>query len=246
MISIIENRAVKTRSFRNPKYVGDPANTVALFSSFEAEELIVLDIGRSFGKEGTSLNQLSIIVSNAYMPIAYGGGVYTLEDATKMFDIGFDKIVLKSQLLTDALPNAIARKYGGQAVTGCLDVRVSNDQDLAEVNGLPFQRGQVRKLCRGLEEAGVGELIIQDINRDGTRLGLDPHWVLEEALNSSNIPVVPLGGCRNVKEAEAFIHETKCHSVAASTMFLFQPTRDAVLVTYPQIGEWRRMMEVSD
>ena len=235
---------MKTSQFMNPKYVGDPANTVALFSSFEAEELIVLDISDSFKESRTSQKVLTQIIENASMPIAFGGGVKTFDHAKKLFDLGFDKVVIRSSLHESQIVREISDNYGAQAVTGCLDYRwnPSHPKEI-EVNEVVVSLDEIPTLLMNLQNKGIGEIIIQNIGGDGSRTGLEMSPLLESAVDILDIPVVALGGCSNAQNAADFIKQSRCHSVAASTTFLFRPTRDAVLVNYPKIEDWHKNFE---
>jgi cyclase len=244
VVTLIAGDAVKTTKFKSPKYVGDPANTVALFSSFESEELIVLDISDSFEQTSTSQEVLSQIIENASMPIAFGGGIKTFDDAKKHFDLGFDKVVVKSCLTQPNIVREISDNYGAQAVAACLDYRwnASSSKEI-EVNNavVPFE--EIPILLQRLQETGVGEIIIQNMAGDGLRTGLEMSPLLESAVKTLEIPVIATGGCSNPQNAADFIKQSGCHSVAASTTFLFRPTRDAVLINYPKITEWHENFE---
>jgi cyclase len=238
VVSLVGDEAVKTKSFKDPIYVGDPVNTVSLFSSFEAEELIVLDISRSFNSNPTSNQTLERIVESAYMPIAYGGGIYDLDIAERMFSIGFDKVVIRKELLNVSLAEEVARKYGSQAVTGCIDLSYSNDNsDKIEVNGVIIDNTSVEFLIDRIRKSRIGELIIHDKDREGSRCGLRTNWLSA---------MVQLGGCSSVIDAAKFVKNTGFHSVAASSIFLFRPTRDAVLINYPETEDWLNYLENGD
>lgn len=244
VVSLIGDEAVKTKAFKNPVYVGDPVNTVSLFSSFEAEELVVLDISKSFNSPPTAIETLVKIIETAYMPISFGGGVSNLEIADKMFSIGFDKVVLRSELLRGELPQKIASKYGSQALTGCLDVSYSmGDLESLEVNGVGISRLNVNQVIDRINESQIGELIIHDKSREGSRSGLVNNWLGELLLEKLKIPLVQLGGCADLLDAARFVSGSGFHSVAASTMFLFRPTREAVLINYPETEDWLRALE---
>lgn len=243
IVSLLGDQAVKTREFKNPKYVGDPVNTTALLSHFEAEELVVLDISNFFSSKPASETTLAQIIENAFMPIAYGGGIASYLDAKSKFDLGFDKIILRTKLFVGNLAIQIADSYGSQAVTGCLDVSYPESCPTKMiVNGKEYDISFARELLTRVAKLGIGELIIQDIDREGTRDGLREHPLLEEAIKMLEIPVVPLGGCNSVDEAAQFLAKSKSHSIAASTMFLFRPTREAILVSYPNIDRWRELI----
>jgi cyclase len=244
VVTLIGAGAFKTREFMDPKYVGDPANTVALFSSFEAEELIVLDISDSFEQARASQETLNQIIENASMPIAFGGGIQKFEDAKKHFDLGFDKVVIRTGLTDLDLTSQISSNYGAQAVTGCLDYRWHQSRSgEIEINNKLVSVEEIPILLRRLQDNGVGEIIIQNIEGDGLRSGLETSPLLEIGIDLLDIPVVALGGCSNAQNAADFIKQSRCHSVAASTTFLFRPTRDAVLVNYPKIEDWHKKFE---
>lgn len=246
VVTLLGDQAVKTREFENPRYVGDPINTIALLSSFEVEELMVLDISKPFEDVPASEKTLIQIIENAFMPISYGGGIASYEDAERKFDIGFDKVVLRSNLFKEDLPLQISEQYGSQAVSGCLDISYPESRPTKMiVNGREYEISYSVELLAQVAKLGIGELIIQDINRDGTRSGLREHPLLMEAIDLLEIPVVPLGGCNSVNEAAKFLKKTNSHSIAASTMFLFRPTREAILVTYPNIDHWHELIRKS-
>ena len=99
-------------------------------------------------------------------------------------------------------------------------------------------KGEVDQLILSLAKSGIGEVIIQDKNLDGTRAGFESTWLHQALIKNLEIPVVPLGGCKNLEDAGNFLAESNCHSIAASSMFLYRPTRDAILINYPTLQEW--------
>ena len=241
VVSLIGNSAVKTKEFSQPKYVGDPANTVSLFDSFEVEELIVLNISGSFGEAGPSTSTLEQILENAFMPIAFGGGVQSLHDADHLFSIGFDKVIVRSNIFDRDLMAKISGQYGSQAVTGCLDfVWPLKNHNEIQINGSTHCVKDLPAILKRIEDYGVGELVIQDIVQDGLRTGLRTNPLLIAAVENLQIPIVAMGGCRDSDDAVDFIRKSGCHSVAASTTFMFRPTRDAVLINFPPIDKWRK------
>ena len=244
VVALIGDKAVKTKAFNNPIYVGDPVNTVSLFSSFEAEELIVLDISRSFGSNPTSFETLSRIIESAYMPIAFGGGILDLKTANKIFSIGFDKVIIRTSLLESDLTRQISKEYGSQAVAGCIDISTSTqNSDCIIANGLLIDEKTVDSLIDRINLSNIGELILHDKDWEGSRLGLRCNWFTEELLKKLTIPIVQLGGCSDLVDAAKAIKINRFHSVAASSMFLFRPTRDAVLINYPETDAWLKLLE---
>ena len=244
VVSLIGDKAVKTKAFKNPVYVGDPVNTVSLFSSFEVDELIVLDISRYFNSTPTSEETLERIVASAYMPIAFGGGISDFNNAKAKFTIGFDKVLLRTNFLDSDLPREIAKKYGAQAVTGCLDISYSTQNvNTIFVNDSSVDKANVGNLIKRIAQSDVGELIVHDKDHEGSRSGFRSNWLYDELLDNLTIPIVPLGGCSDLVNAANFLANNGFHSVAASSMFLFRPTRDAVLINYPEMEDWLNLVE---
>ena len=88
---------VKTNKFKNPKYVGDPINAVKIFNEKEVDELLLLDISCSVSDSEPDYNRILEIVSEAFMPVGYGGGIKTIDQAKRIFDLGIEKIILNTK-----------------------------------------------------------------------------------------------------------------------------------------------------
>ena len=91
----------KTVNFKNPVYIGDPINSVKIFNEKEADELLLLDYRASIEKRGPNFAKIAEIAGEAFMPMAYGGGIRTLDEAKQVFESGFEKVVLNSILFDD-------------------------------------------------------------------------------------------------------------------------------------------------
>lgn len=114
----------KTIRFQNAKYVGDPINSVKIFNEKQADEIILLDFLASKEKRGIDFDKIEEIAGEAFMPMAYGGAIKNFEDAKRVFDCGFEKVVLNSILFSDiALIQKIASVYGSQSVVGSIDTK---------------------------------------------------------------------------------------------------------------------------
>ncbi len=244
VVSLLGENAVKTKSFKSPKYIGDPINTTALLSSFEVEELIVLDISKDHSSESVSQATLEGIIESAYMPIAYGGGISDVFRAREMFELGFDKIVVRTALQDSTLIRTLADEFGEQAITGCMDVcKLTEVPEKWSINGIDYSASSYQAVLEKVGNSGIGELIIQDVNHDGLRTGLTESGPLQFAIQNLEIPVVALGGCKDVDDAAKFIKTSGCHSIAASSMFLYNSSREAVLISYPELAEWHQKLE---
>ena len=88
----------KTKQFKKPSYVGDPINAVRIFNEKQVDELMILDIDCSVNNSAPNYELIEEIASEAFMPVAYGGGVNSLEIAKKLFGLGIEKVVLNTVL----------------------------------------------------------------------------------------------------------------------------------------------------
>ena len=224
----------KTVNFKSGKYIGDPINSVKIFNEKEADELLLLDYNASLEKRGPDFNKIAEIAGEAFMPMAYGGGIRNLDDAKKVFDSGYEKIVLNSILFDDlSLIDKVAAIYGAQAVVGCIDVKkaifggikVYSYSGTKKTNYTPLQ------WAKKIEEAGCGEIIINSIDKDGTWDGyaLD---VISEVSHYVKVPVIACGGAGTKDDFKSAV-TAGASAVAAGSMFVYQKKGMGVLISFP-------------
>jgi cyclase len=224
----------KTINFKNPRYIGDPINSVKIFNEKEADELLLLDYTASVEKRGPDFSKIAEIAGEAFMPMAYGGGVRTLDEAKKVFDSGFEKVVLNSVLFQDlGLVEKIGAIYGAQAVVGCIDCRKSflSSNKAYSYSGTKKNSYSPLEWAKKLEEAGIGEIIINSIDRDGTWAGYDLE-LISEVSHKVNVPVIACGGAGSADDFKAAV-QAGCSAVAAGSLFVYQKKGMGVLISFP-------------
>lgn len=224
----------KTINFKNARYIGDPINSVKIFNEKEADELLLLDYTASVEGRGPDFSKIAEIAGEAFMPMAYGGGVRNLDDAKKVFDSGYEKIVLNSILFDDlSLIGQIAAIYGAQAVVGCIDVKknIYGAQKVYAYSGSKKTGFTPIGWAKKIEEAGIGEIIINSIDKDGTWNGyiLD---VITEVSHHVNVPVIACGGAGKVDDFKAAV-AAGASAVAAGSLFVYQKKGMGVLISFP-------------
>ena len=94
-----QNDLVKTLKFKDPKYIGDPINAIRIFNEKEVDELLVLDIDASKLKQEPNYSLIEEFASECFMPLAYGGGITDVEQASRLFNLGVEKVVLQTGAL---------------------------------------------------------------------------------------------------------------------------------------------------
>ena len=224
----------KTVNFKNPKYIGDPINSVKIFNEKEADELLLLDYTASVDKRGPDYAKIAEIAGEAFMPMAYGGGIKTLDEARKVFDCGYEKIVLNSVLFDDlSLIEKIGSIYGAQAVVGCIDFKKSlfGAVKVYAYSGTKKTGSTPLEWAKKLEEQGVGEIILNSIDNDGTWNGyaLD---VIDAVSHQVKIPVIACGGAGKTDDFKAAV-AAGASAVAAGSLFVYQKKGMGVLISFP-------------
>jgi cyclase len=164
------NGLVKTINFKNPKYVGDPINAVKIFNEKEVDELSIFDIDATvIGKE-PNYGLIEKLANQSRMPICYGGGVKTVEQAQKIFGLGIEKIALSSSIINDPkLISKISQRVGSQSVIVVLDIKkkLFGGYEVYTHNGTQSTGLNPFTFAAKAQELGAGELIINSIDNDG-------------------------------------------------------------------------------
>lgn len=232
------NGLVKTRKYKDPVYIGDPVNAVRIFSDKEADEIVILDIDAS--KKGLEPNYelIAEIAGEAFMPLAYGGGVRNLEQIKRLIRAGVEKVVINTQATEsmNTIQEAV-KIFGSQAIVGAVDVRrkIFGGYAVVSNSGTVETNLSLQQHLSNLVQAGVGELFINNIDRDGTMDGYD--LTLVKAVSRSSVPVVVCGGAGSLEDMTEAVFEGGASAVAAGSMFVFHGKHRAVLINYPKAAE---------
>lgn len=224
----------KTLKFKNAVYVGDPVNTVKIFNEKEADELVVLDYNASLDGRGIDFKKIGEIAGEAFMPMAYGGGIKNLADAQRVFDAGYEKVVLNSVLFNDlSLIEKIGNIYGAQAVVCAMDVKKNllGKYKVYSHSGTKSTGFAPVEWAKKLESGGAGEILVNGIELDGTWNGYDVD-LLKLIAPEVGIPVIACGGAGNVNDLKAAV-DAGASAVAAGSMFVFQKKGMGVLISFP-------------
>jgi len=226
---------VKTRQYRSPRYLGDPINAVKIFNEKQVDELVVVDIAASRSHRDPAYDILADIASEAFMPVAYGGGLRSVDQARRVVNLGIEKVIVNSALFTEpAAVEKMAAELGSQSVVASIDVRRGADGALVALSdsGTRPQQGSIEDVARRAVALGAGEIILSSVDREGTREGYDLEAIRLVA-DAVRVPLVALGGSGALEDFAAAI-AAGADAVAAGSQFVFYGRRDAVLITYPE------------
>lgn len=225
----------KTIQFKSPNYLGDPINAIKIFNNKEVDEIIVLDIGAS--KTGTKPNYKLVeeMASECFMPLGYGGGIKTLDEAKRIFDSGVEKIILNTSIhLNIKILADIASLYGSQSVVASIDVKKNffGKKQAYISSGTVCTRKTPLEFALNSVNNGAGELIIQSIDNDGKRNGYDIS-LIKEISSSVDVPVVACGGANSIDDFYRVVKEGGASAVAAGSMFNYKGSVKSILINYP-------------
>lgn len=226
---------VKTFQFDKPKYVGDPINAVRIFNEKEVDEIVILDITATPEKREPNFELIKDLASQAFMPLAYGGGITTIQQIEKLFSIGIEKVVLDTIVSTN--PNLIKQASdiaGSSSVVVCMDVKSKLFGKLTVFNhaGKVDTKQDPIQFAQKMQELGAGELIFNSIDRDGMQKGYDLPMI-EKLAKAIDIPLVALGGAGTLDDFRKAVDQG-ASAVAAGSLFVFHGKHKAVLITYPE------------
>jgi cyclase len=226
---------VKTVNFKNPKYIGDPINTVRIFNEKEVDELIFLDIEATPKNKEPNYTLLSEIANECFMPLAYGGGIKTFEQAQKIYNIGIEKVAINSALhLNLDLANKISNVYGSQALIGVIDVKKNlfGKYQVVSASARNKHKYLISDWVKKLEDAGVGEILITSVDNEGTWQGLDIE-LIKQVTSISKVPVIAHGGAANIADLIKGIKLGGANAIAMGSMVVYQKKDFGVLINFP-------------
>jgi imidazole glycerol-phosphate synthase subunit HisF len=226
---------VKTVRFAEDKYVGDPINAVKIFNEKEADELIVLDIDASTQGVEPNFKLIAQLAVECRMPLCYGGGIKTVEHASRIIGLGVEKIAIASAVVEDPdLIPAVARSVGSQSVVVVLDVSgtAGHDYEVRTHNGRRKTGKHPLDLAREAASLGAGEILVNSIDLDGTMKGYDLE-LARSVRAATPLPMTVLGGAASLADQPAEIGECGVIGAAAGSLFVFKGPYRAVLINYP-------------
>ena len=224
----------KTRRFKDPLYLGDPINAVKLFNDLECDELVVVDIRATLEMREPDYAMIEQFASEAFMPLAYGGGISSVEQIRRILSIGIEKVVIGAAASDRELVAAASAVFGAQSVVVAVDVRkmLFGRREVWTRSGTYNTGFEPRAYARQMEASGAGELFVQSIDLEGERSGYDLA-LLKEISAAVGIPVIGCGGAGSLADIRALLQSTTVAAAAAGTMFVLHGKRKAPLISYP-------------
>lgn len=243
---------VKTQAFKDPKYVGDPINAVRIFNEKEADELMVLDIDATVKKVEPNFDLIAKLAAECRMPLCYGGGVTTAEQAARIVDMGVEKVAVSAAAIANpSLLSEMAGAVGRQSVVAVLDVRkrgglFAKGYEVCTHNAKNSYKLDPIALAKQLQDAGAGEIVFNAVDRDGQMQGYDLE-LAKQVKSALNVPVTFLGGAGSFDHLSELVTNLGVVGAAAGSLFVFKGKYRAVLISYPTPDQkkqlWREALK---
>jgi len=242
---LLKNRGlVKSIQFKNHRYIGDPINAVRIFNDLKADELAFLDINASQENRLISLDFIRKVGDEANMPFSVGGGIKTIRDIRSILENGAEKVILSTSICEN--PKFIKEAvdvFGSSTIVVCLDIKknIFNKIQLVYKNARKKSKDNPVDFANMIEEYGVGEIILQSVDRDGTYLGYDIEIVKKISVAVS-VPVVALGGAKDYNDFGIAVNDGYASAVAAGSLFVYHGNKRAVLISFPTKNELKNIL----
>ena len=224
---------VKGTRFNNWRTVGNTQAVAQLYGSRDVDELMFLDVKASERNTSIPESLISSFTEILNVPFSIGGGISSLETASRYLSAGAEKIVLgRSALATPTLISLVAKKFGSQAVVVAIDVLDFENQLIATNCGKLSKSKSVKNWAKEIENLGAGELLLQSVPRDGEMKGMDLQAIAEIS-SSVNLPLIASSGAGSPEDcAQALKHGAS--AVAIGAMFQFTEVTPRQVRSYLQ------------
>ena len=239
---------VKTVNFKNPKYVGDPINAVRIFNEKEVDELMVIDIDATANNREPDYKMIENLAAECRMPLCYGGGVKTVEQAQRIFSLGVEKIAISSAAIENiSLISEIAKVVGTQSVIVVVDVKkkILGGYEVCTHNGKKKTGKDPVEFAIQVQKLGAGEIVLNSIDNDGVMKGFD-FTIIDKIRQAVSIPMTVLGGAGSLEDISKVIEKHKIIGVSAGSLFVFKGIYKAVLINYPSKADKASMIKKSN
>jgi cyclase len=236
---------VKTTKFGRPRYVGDPINAIRIFNEKYVDELVFLDITASRTGAEPNYDLIARIAGECFMPLCYGGGIRTLEQARRIVAGGVEKITVNSMAIErPQFLRELSQTLGASSVVVSIDVK--RDLFGRERVYHPGRR-RLTKLdpvqhAKASVDAGAGEVFLNNVDCDGQCSGFDTALITRVSA-AVNVPVIACGGASSLDDMRAAV-EAGASAAAAGSIFVFYGPHRAVLINYPDYTSIRQLFQL--
>ncbi|MBI5414162.1 imidazole glycerol phosphate synthase subunit HisF [Candidatus Peregrinibacteria bacterium] len=235
-MDIDKGRIVKGTNFTNLRDAGDPVELAKMYSKMGIDELVFLDITATNEKRKTLLELVKKVAKEIHIPFTVGGGIQSLDDIRDILKAGADKVSIGSVAVKNPeLIRKAAREFGSQAIVISVDPKKSGKKWEIYINGGRENTGiDAIQFSKQMEKLGAGELLVNSLDRDGTKLGYDLE-LLQRVSENVNIPVIASSGAGTKKHFLEAFTKGKADAALAASLFHFRELEISDLKKYLRV-----------
>nr|WP_314475779.1 imidazole glycerol phosphate synthase subunit HisF [uncultured Campylobacter sp.] len=230
-LDVKDGRVVKGVNFVGLVDAGDPVEIAKRYNEEGADELCFLDITASHLERDTIVDVVERVARELFIPLTVGGGIRTIDDISRLLNVGCDKISLNSAAIKN--PNLIdeaANKFGSQCVVVAIDAKRTGESYSVFINGGRLDTGKdALAWAKEAQERGAGEILLTSMDCDGVKNGFELN--LTRIFSALDIPVIASGGAGNMEHfKDAFL--AGADACLAASIFHFREIEIRALKTY--------------
>lgn len=217
-LDVRDGRVVKGVQFQGLRDAGSPADLAEAYDRQGADEIAILDVAATLEGRGTQLETVKAVRARVALPLTIGGGVSTIDDASRLLDAGADKVSINTAAVEQPqILSAMAARFGCQCTVLAIDA-AHNATGRYEV---VTRSGRIRTgidavdWAREAEERGAGEILLTSWDRDGTKAGYDLELIAAIA-RAVKLPIIASGGAAHPQHMVEAVHAGASALLAAS------------------------------
>ena len=230
-LDVKDGRVVKGVNFVGLVDAGDPVEIAKRYNEEGADELCFLDITASHLERDTIVDVVERVARELFIPLTVGGGIRTINDISRLLNVGCDKISLNSAAIKN--PNLIdeaANKFGSQCVVVAIDAKKTSKGYSVFINGGRLDTGKdALAWAKEAQERGAGEILLTSMDCDGVKNGFELN--LTRIFSELDIPVIASGGAGKMEHfKDAFL--AGADACLAASIFHFREIEIKALKTY--------------
>ena len=224
---------------KTDRYIGDPINAVNIFNDYTVDEMFIIDITATAVKRQINYDLLKDIAGEAFFPLAYGGGIKTANDAEKIISIGYEKIIINSEIIKN--PNIlkeINKLIGAQSIIVSIDIFIRESKYyIYDYIQKKIVNLNLKDFLNLIQKIGIGELLLTIVNLDGTMKGSNIE-IIKSLSKDINIPLIYKGGAASINDIKKVMN-TEANVFASSTLFIMKKLNGGIVFNYPSENEKR-------
>jgi len=218
-LDVSGGRVVKGINFVNLRDAGDPVEMASIYAAEGADEITFLDITASVEGRGTTLEVLRRTADQVFIPLTVGGGISSVEDVNQLLRAGADKVSINTSAIREPkLISEIADRFGTQVLVLSVDARRARTKSGFEVTTHGGRESTGLDALEWIENAtsrGVGEILLNSMDRDGTRSGYDLEMI-RKVREICDTPLIASGGAGDIQDFARAMEEGADALLAAS------------------------------